>query len=75
MLITDNKFYREEINTAIPELSDIGAVYTEKGLEAAEKRLADYVRAVATTTSKLPIIRAKTHGHTKMRTISPRAKE
>ena len=47
MLITDNKFYREEINTAIPELSDIGAVYTEKGLEAAEKRLADYVRAVA----------------------------
>ena len=48
MFITDKKFFCEEINTDIPELRNIAFTYENKGLAAAEKQLADYVRQAAT---------------------------
>ncbi len=47
MLITDEKFFCETLDTTIPELSTIAETFKTKGLEAAEKQLADYVRAAA----------------------------
>ncbi len=44
MLITDEKFFCETLDTTIPELSNISETFKTKGLEAAEKQLADYVR-------------------------------
>ena len=44
MLITDEKFFGEVLNQKIPELSDLYETYREKGLAAAEKQFADYVR-------------------------------
>lgn len=44
MLITEEKFFGEVLNSDIPELSDLLTVYKEKGLSAAEKQFADYVR-------------------------------
>ena len=44
MFISDEKFFCEEINTAIPELNSIGDTFKNKGLAAAEKQLCDYVR-------------------------------
>ncbi len=46
MLLTEEKFFCETLDTSIPELSSIAEVYREKGIEAAEKLLADYVRKV-----------------------------
>ena len=46
MYITDRKFFCEELDSTIPELNGIGEVFTTKGVEAAEKQLADYVRKV-----------------------------
>lgn len=45
MLITDERFFCEEIDKTIPELANIADTYRNKGLEAAEKQLCDYVRA------------------------------
>ena len=47
MFITDKRFFCEEINTGIPELRDIAHTYENRGLAAAEKQLADYVRRTA----------------------------
>lgn len=47
MLITDSKFFCEELNTEIPALRDIADTFRQEGLQAAEKQLADYVRAAA----------------------------
>ena len=44
MLITDERFYLEELDGGIAGLADIGVTYREKGVAAAEKQLADYVR-------------------------------
>ena len=43
MLITDEKFYCEELDKSIPALSDIDVTFKEKGALAAEKQLADYL--------------------------------
>lgn len=44
MLITDRVFFCEKLDKNIPELSDIDVTYREKGLEAAEKQLADFLK-------------------------------
>ena len=44
MLITDEKFFCEELNEQIPEMQKAARAYRESGLQAAEKVLADYVR-------------------------------
>ncbi|MBE6609611.1 MAG: hypothetical protein E7634_02965 [Ruminococcaceae bacterium] len=44
MFITDEKFFCEKLDRTIPELSGIDVTYREKGLEAAEKQLADFIR-------------------------------
>ena len=44
MFITDEKFFCEKLDRSIPALADIDVTYREKGLEAAEKQLADFVR-------------------------------
>ena len=46
MFITDEKFFCEEIDTSIPELSNIADTFKNDGLAAAEKQLCDYVRKV-----------------------------
>ncbi len=46
MLITDEKFFCETLDSSIPALSDIADTYKNKGLAAAEKQLANYVRDV-----------------------------
>ena len=45
MLTTYEKLFCEALDTSIPALADIDVTFREKGLEAAEKQLADYVRA------------------------------
>ena len=44
MYITNDRFFCEELSSEYPELKHIGTTYREKGLEAAEKQLADFVR-------------------------------
>ena len=44
MLITDEKFFGEVLDPNIPALSDLQTVYRKKGLAAAEKQFADYIR-------------------------------
>ena len=44
MFISDERFFLEELDTTIPELSNIGETFKTKGLEAAEKQLCDYIR-------------------------------
>ena len=46
MFITDEKFFLEELDTSIPELSNIGETFKTHGLAAAEKQLAYYIRSV-----------------------------
>ncbi len=46
MFISDEKFFCEKLNTKIPELADIQKTFKEKGLDAAEKQLSDYIRSV-----------------------------
>lgn len=45
MLTTYEKLFCESLDTTIPALADIDVTFREKGLEAAEGQLADYVRA------------------------------
>ena len=44
MYITNDRFFCEELDKSYPELAHIGGTYREKGLEAAEKQFADFVR-------------------------------
>lgn len=44
MFITDEKFFCEKLDRTIPALADIDKTYIEKGLEAAEKQFADFIR-------------------------------
>ena len=44
MLITDEKFFCEELDESVPALSGIAENYRKNGLEAAEKQLADHIR-------------------------------
>ena len=46
MLITDEKFFCEELDSSIPALSDITDTYKTKGLAAAEKQFCDYLRNI-----------------------------
>lgn len=45
MYITDERFFCSELSSEYPGLSEIGRTYTEKGVKAAEKELADFVRS------------------------------
>ena len=45
MLITDKRFFCEELDTSVKGLEGIDKTFEEKGLEAAEKQFADFVRA------------------------------
>ncbi|MBP3572825.1 MAG: alginate lyase family protein [Clostridia bacterium] len=45
MLTTYEKLFCEALDTSIPALADIDVTFREKGLEAAEGQLADYIRA------------------------------
>ena len=45
MLITDEKFFCEELDTSVKGLEGIDVTFREKGLAAAEKQLAQFVRA------------------------------
>ena len=49
MLITDEKFFGEILDPSIPELSDLQTIYQKKGLAAAEKQFADFVRGAIET--------------------------
>ncbi len=44
MFTTDEILFCEKLDRSIPRLADIDVTYKEKGLAAAEKQLADYVR-------------------------------
>ena len=44
MLTTDESLFCEKLDRTVPQLADIDITYKEKGLVAAEKQLADYVR-------------------------------
>jgi len=44
LLITDEKFFGEVLNVNIPALSNLLTIYKKKGLAAAEKQFADYIR-------------------------------
>ena len=44
MFLTDERLFCEELDTSIPALKDIAETFKNKGTEAAEKQLADYVR-------------------------------
>lgn len=46
MYLSDERFFCEELDTSIPELSDIGDTFKNKGLDAAEKQLCGYLRKV-----------------------------
>ena len=48
MFISDEKFFCEKLDRSIPQLSDIHISYREKGLAAAEKQFADFVRGYLT---------------------------
>ena len=45
MLTTYEKLFCESLDTSIPALADIDRTFRERGVEAAEKQLADYVRS------------------------------
>ena len=45
MLITDDKFYCEILDKSICELKNRDLVYKNKGIGAAKKQIADYLRA------------------------------
>ncbi len=45
MLTTCEKLFCEALDRRIPELADIDVTFRERGVEAAEKQLADYIRA------------------------------
>ena len=45
MFTTDEKLFCEKLNTSLPGLEGIDVTFKEKGLAAAEKQLADYIRA------------------------------
>ena len=47
MFITDERFFCSELDETVCGLEGIGEVYKNKGLAAAERMLADYVRANA----------------------------
>jgi hypothetical protein len=49
LLITDEKFFGEVLDLSIPELSDLQTIYQKKGLAAAEKQFADFVRGAIDT--------------------------
>ncbi len=44
MLTTYEKLFCEALDTSIPALADIDVTFRERGVEAAEKQLADYIR-------------------------------
>ena len=44
MLITDERFFCEELDSTVPGLERAGKIYKENGLAAAEKYFADYIR-------------------------------
>ena len=44
MLTTNEVLFCQALDTTIPELSDIDMTYHQKGLAAAERQLADYIR-------------------------------
>lgn len=45
MLTSDERLFCELLDTAVPQLADIADTYKNKGTKAAEKQLADYIRA------------------------------
>ena len=45
MLTTNEKLFCEALDTSIPALGDIDVTFRTKGVEAAERQLADYIRA------------------------------
>ena len=45
MLTTNETLFGEALDRSVPALADIDVTFREKGLEAAEKQLADYIRA------------------------------
>ena len=49
MLTTYEKLFCDALDRSIPALSDIDVTFREKGIEAAEKQLADYIRATLRT--------------------------
>ena len=49
MLTTNERLFCEALDTSIPALAGIDVTFREKGIEAAEKQLADYVRATLRT--------------------------
>lgn len=57
MLITDEKFFCEELDTSVNGLKEIDKVFREKGLEAAEKQLADHIRSILRPSEYLRIPR------------------
>ena len=44
MLISDEKFFCEELDTSVKGLEGIDVTFRENGLAAAEKQLADHIR-------------------------------
>ena len=49
MLTTYEKLFCDALDRSIPALADIDVTFREKGVEAAEKQLADYIRATLRT--------------------------
>ena len=49
MLTTYEALFCHALDRAIPALSDIDVTFRDKGVEAAEKQLADYIRATLRT--------------------------
>ena len=49
MLTTCEKLFCDALDRSIPALSDIDVTFREKGIEAAEKQLADYIRTTLRT--------------------------
>ncbi len=45
MLISDDRFFEEELDESFAGLQGIGELYRREGLKAAEQRLAQVVRA------------------------------
>ena len=45
MLITDERFFCSELDESVPALKGIAENYRKNGLEAAEKQLAEHIRA------------------------------
>ena len=49
MLTTYEKLFCDALDRSIPALSDIDVTFREKGIEAAENQLADYISATLRT--------------------------